>query len=169
MKKLLAALTLALLVSVALGASVASATHSNGAGPKNDFVTGTGQFSPETVDQQVHVNAKSGPSGEDPQGYFFVTGTSDQGQPIDFRVRVTCLFVNGNIATVGGEIERSRTSAVPVGAGFVLFIRDSGEPGDGDVFAGGDVSTPPETCPPLVPTMPQPINQGNFVVHDAAP
>ena len=65
MKRMLSVLTLALLVSISV-AGVAGATHSNGEGPKHDFVTGTGQFSPETVDQEIHVNAKSDPSGEDP-------------------------------------------------------------------------------------------------------
>ena len=168
MKRLLAALTLALLVSLALGLSVANATHSNGDGPNQDLVSGTGQFSPETVDQEIHVNAKSGPSGEDPQGHFFIRGTTNQGQPIDVRGSVTCLNVNGNNATVVGEIERSRTAAFPKGAGIILIITDRGEPGDGDGFSGGVEPTPRETCPPPPFPVP-PTSQGNYVVHDATP
>ena len=41
MKRLVTALTLALLVSLALGVSVANATHSNGQGPKQDLASGT--------------------------------------------------------------------------------------------------------------------------------
>jgi hypothetical protein len=44
MKKLWVALTVALLVSVAIGVGAASATHSNGEGPKQDLVSGTSQF-----------------------------------------------------------------------------------------------------------------------------
>jgi hypothetical protein len=43
MKRLLLAVSLALLLSLALGVSVAGATHSNGKGPNHDFAQGTGQ------------------------------------------------------------------------------------------------------------------------------
>jgi hypothetical protein len=64
-KKLLAALTLALLCSVALAVSAANATHSEGTGPNQDFVSGTGEFQLrfEVGLTTIHVNARSGPSG----------------------------------------------------------------------------------------------------------
>ena len=167
MKRMLSVLTLALLVSISV-AGVAGATHSNGEGPKHDFVTGTGQFSPETVDQEIHVNAKSDPSGEDPQGHFFIRGTNNRGQAADIRGSVTCLNVNGNNARVGGEIEQSRTPLFPEGRGILLTITDRGEPGDGDGFSGNTVLTPPRRCPPPFPVLP--VTQGNYVVvHDAMP
>ena len=64
MKKLWVALTVALLVSVAIGVGAASATHSNGEGPKQDLVSGTSQFEGGGFDAQPHVNATSGPSGK---------------------------------------------------------------------------------------------------------
>jgi hypothetical protein len=41
MKRLLLALTLALLVSISLSVGAASASHTNGVGPKKDLVVGS--------------------------------------------------------------------------------------------------------------------------------
>ena len=171
MKKLLTALTLALLASLALsiGAGVAGATHSDGQGPNKDFVTGTGQFLPETLDLEIHVNAMSGPSGEDPKGHFFVRQA--EVLDIDFRGEVTCLRVDGNRATIGGEITQARAGdEILEGRGILLFVEDNGE-GSNDSLDRANVritGSPPRTCPP--PTLPPPrFEKGNYTVHDATP
>jgi hypothetical protein len=69
MKRLFAALTLALFCSVALAVSATNATHSNGSGPNYDFVNGSVIFDfLEGGTQLLHVNAKSAADGAQPQG-----------------------------------------------------------------------------------------------------
>jgi hypothetical protein len=183
-----------LLVLVASGA--ASASHSDGQSPKIDFVSGTGrEIVPEFSSFELHVNAESGPSGEDPRGRssgsveFFERGTTE------FSGRVTCLNVVGNaivedlapttsssgvfanpvpyrpnLATVGGELERVEGMADPQiveGEGIIFLVEDN--PGGEDRFQiYGSTETPPTECPPPFPSF-NLVEQGNFVVHDAAP
>ena len=164
MKRLLAALFLALVASLALAMNLASATPGNGQGPKTDLAAGTGQgvFSGNEI--EVRVNAQSGPSGEDPRGHFYYQ-ESDSAFAISGRV--TCLNVVGNRAAVGGVIERSNDPVLDVGAGVLLFIRDDDE-GAGDAFELS-VDPTPETCPLPLSEPSFPANQGNLVVHDAMP
>ncbi len=165
MKRLLAALTLALLLSLALGVSVASATHSNGEGPNHDFAQGTGRATFfGGVEQLLHVNARSGPLGQNPQGFVFVKSEDPTGR-LTFNVRgeVVCLNVVGNIATLEFRITQSDTPFLPEGSPLGIIIQDNGEPAGQDSF-----SAYPEGCPnPL--EQPPNAHQGNFVVHDATP
>jgi hypothetical protein len=166
-KKLVATLTLALLAALALAVSPANATHSNGQGPQMDLAAGTGQLDAAGLALKAHVNAMSGPSGENPQGDFYLEAAISS-FPTPFHVRggVTCLNVVGNRATVGGVIERSDHPAFPEGSGIFLFIRDDDE-GVGDGIAAGQNAAPPQTCQFLEPGLPN--TQGNFIVHDATP
>ncbi len=168
MKRLLLTMSLALVVALAVS-GVASATHSNGKGPDKDLVSGTGQFLPDTLDLEIHVNAQSGPSGEDAKGRFFVRRGDDT--DLDFRGEVTCLHVDGNRATVGGRITQARAGDESLeGRGIVLFIEDNGEGSNNpdDESDGFFTPTPPQTCPP--PTFgTAPFEKGNYIVHDATP
>ena len=162
MKKL--SLFLALGAAAAVVPGAANATHSGGAGPKHDFVAGTGHGAAQNSD--LHVNAKSGPTGQGAQGHFFSRFVTLTGREIDIRGRVTCLRVNGNDAVWGGVVEQSRTPVIPEGAGVIGRIFDGGEPGAGRdrrvLIPGGP---PPTQCTdPGFPGLP--IDQGNYVVHD---
>jgi hypothetical protein len=175
MKRSLAVLTLALLLSLALiggvGVGVASATHSEGDAPVYDFVRGTAT----TVQGAIfHVNAKSGPSGEDATGKFFVERKDPPAglAAFDFRGEVTCLRVDGNRALVGGRVTQAKgdfPANIPEGNGFLIRIVDNGEPGDADFVNG--ISVPgggvPDVCPNQTTT--NPTERGNFIVHDAIP
>jgi hypothetical protein len=166
MKKVLAALTLALLCSVALAVSAANATHGNGTDPNHDFVNGSViQVSGGVAIHKVHVNAKSAPDGSQAQGMMFVRskGPIDD---IDVNADVTCLNVVGNSATIGGEVTRSNHPAFPVGSGIVIDVTDNGEPGDQDAWLLSPERTPPEICPEPIP-LTREESRGNFVVHDA--
>jgi hypothetical protein len=166
-KKLVATLTLALLAALALAVSPANATHSNGQGPQMDLAAGTGQLDAAGLALKAHVNAMSGPSGENPQGDFYLeAATSSFPTPFHVRGGVTCLNVVGNRATVGGVIERSDNPAFPEGSGIFLFIRDDDE-GVGDGIGASTNAVPPQTCQFLEPGLPN--TQGNFIVHDATP
>jgi hypothetical protein len=166
-KKLLAALALALLLSLALGMSVANATHNTGEGPPNrDFARGTVESISET---QTHVNAISGPLGENPQGHFYVERKQPEGAApaLDYRGDVTCLRVDGNRAAIGGEVTQSKLGNIAEGTGILITVVDNGEPGDADFATVVGLPTPPTTCPPE--RFPNIGQRGNFVVHDATP
>jgi hypothetical protein len=164
MKRILAALTLALLCSVALAVSAANATHSDGQGPKQSFAQGSMKFTSETFPAQIHVNAKD---EIDPQGHWFIRQEGPgTGFDIDARGDVTCLRVDGNRAIIGGVVTQSNLPSVPVGRGVVIEAVDNGEPGDADQARAFFVpSQLANTCPDLPSTLP--FQQGNFVIHDA--
>jgi hypothetical protein len=165
MKKLLAALTLALLVSVVIGVGVASATHSNGAGPKQDLVSGTSHFEDLGFDSQLHVNATSGPTGEDPRGHFVYRQSFLGITHEDISGTVTCVTVNGNVAGVGGEVTKSKNLFVPEGRGVVISVEDRGH-GEEDAASVFFTLATPTECPFLGTVD---FQKGNFIVHDATP
>lgn len=175
MKKLLAALILALILSVVAGSGAALATHSNGEGPNNDFARGTVKefvsIGSVEVEQINEVNATSGAAGEDPRGHFFIkshASVSTSAFNFEASGRVTCLRVGGNRAMVGGVVERGTTVAGTSleGRGYLVTIVDNGEPNAVDGFLGFFTFTPPQTCPPPSLAAP-PSNLGNYIVHDA--
>ena len=163
------------LVALAASPVVAGASHSEGKGPTKDFVRGTGHFegphplSGLPTDATLHVSARSGPSGENPKGRFFVNREA----PTELRIRgtVTCLNVVGNQAVVGGRIEGGQApdAAFPIGGGVLFQFDDNGEsrviP---DRMTGSPTSTP-TVCPNPIPTARLIVQQGNFVVHDSTP
>jgi hypothetical protein len=139
--------------------TIANATHSPGKGPKRDLVVGSARF--PVVAAHVRINAKSGPSGQNPRGHFFLRQGGFQ-----FRGSVTCVLVVGNRASVGGRVTRSSGAGGPsVGSGFIQVIEDNGEPGRNDRSHTLFVASPPMVCP--APTMPFfVVARGNYVVHD---
>jgi hypothetical protein len=174
MRRSLSVLISAALASLALS-STASATHSAGQGPKHDFVVGSVKFeglSPTRapVVSERHTNAKSGPSGEDPQGHFWIRQETP-GPPLDFRGRVTCLTVTGNRAVVGGEVDREQSKLPPPPGrnGVLIEYVDNGEGNEPpDMSRPTSTASPPEVCPSAL-NIAQPITSGNVSVHDAAP
>ena len=165
--------SVALLVACAALPSAAGASHSNGQGPKQDLVQGTGNFvlevGPLTQTASFHVNANSGPAGEDPRGKLWLDIALNGERQTELRGRVTCVSADGNTATVGAEIERGEGPAGPLaGRGVVLFFEDngSGSSAPPDQSNGLLLPTPPAVCPPASVAV-LPFQQGNFVVHDA--
>jgi hypothetical protein len=160
---------------------LAGATHSSGQGPKHDFAVGTGHFegeflppfpSPPGLDIQMHVNAKSGPSGENATGRFYAHRESPSG--LHVHGEVTCLTVlptlTGGRAVVGGVITGGREPRAPFveGAGIKIQVDDNG---NGQVIPDrmhGDPSSAPPDCTPTEPTR-LPVEEGNFTVHNALP
>jgi hypothetical protein len=172
MRRILFGMGLISALLVVLGVGVAYATHSSGQGPNHDFASGTGQFRVQEnfLDFDIHVNAKSGPMGEDPQGDFYFRSAASGVGAADIRGVVTCLRVVGNRAAIGGEITQARgdNPFLEVGDGVLIYVADNGEPGtanDGlELFSQ---AAPPTVCPP--PGATAPITGGNYVVHDATP
>src|SRR5688572_22230845 len=121
MRKLLMLLGLAAssLVLMIAPATV-SATHSPGEGPDQDLASGTME---SVIGTKFHVNAHSGPSGEDAGGHFYVERKEAVGPAqLDFAGDVTCLTVIGNVAFVGGSIDRSKTDLPFPGEGSGIIL-----------------------------------------------
>jgi hypothetical protein len=115
-------------------------------------------------------DVRSGPSGEAPAGSFALLlelrgrpGTSE----ISFPARVTCLNVNGNRATVGGEL-LSPPFPLPIQAGVLVYVEDNPDPGTDRVRAETTGATPPATCP-APPAAIETDVLGDVTVQDAAP
>jgi len=142
--------------------TIATAKHSPGPGkgPKRDLVVGSAKF--PALPAHAHINAKSGPNGENPRGHFWLRQAGWQ-----FRGSVTCVKVVGNRASVGGRVNRSSgVGAPPVGSGFIQLTEDNGSPGRNDRSQTIFVASPPAVCP--VPTTPFfVVAKGNYVVKDA--
>jgi hypothetical protein len=154
MKRLLLGLLLAFCLAVPVSAIADP--------PTQDKVDGTLEdIAPTTL----HVNAISDANGANPRGHIWY----ELGDPatIEFAGDVTCMTVQGNVAAVGGRIDRSKLPGLPgVGNGFLFYIIDNGEPGDMDVHWDTFPTTPPTACP-YIDYGPFPSKHGNFIVRDA--
>jgi len=119
-------------------------------------VTGGGQ---DFTGAHVAVSARLTPSGA--AGVLNATlPASENGGAgaLQFRLRVVCLTVVGNVATIGAV---PNGSAANDGPPFVVTVVDSGLPGgEGDLLGlrAGDFD-----C--TNPVVPRPIQEGNFVVR----
>jgi hypothetical protein len=159
MKRLLAALFLALLGALVGASGVA------GADPKQDLVSGTSHFEGGGFDAQLHVNATSGPSGEYPRGHFFYRQSSSGTNQFDFSGRVTCVNVNGNLAGLAGEVTKSKNPSVAEGSGVLISVEDRGQGAEDAARVTLNLSAPPPQCPLIIVRVD--FQKGNFIVHDA--
>ncbi len=154
-----------------VGMNGAAANHSEGRGPAKDLVAGTGKMA--RFGTFVHVNAHADPDGMGANGSFFVRQTFFR-LPLDFSGRVTCVVVNGIRATIGGEVTHNRPVAPggvrpnpAVGSGVLIDVIDNDDNGVPDSANFTFRPVPPTVCPTLASHQ-FPIDQGNFIVHDAA-
>jgi len=114
----------------------------------------------------VHVNARSGPQGEDASGTFWALQETPDGVT-EVRGHVTCLAVDGNRAAVRGLVDVSTDPAIAVGAVFQSQITDNGSPGGGadtnlNIFNFG----PGQGCPAFFDFPEVTTIEGNFTVMD---
>jgi predicted small secreted protein len=149
------------LLFVVLVTAAALAAAASAAGAGKDFVNGGFE---DHFGENVGLHAASGPAGETPSGHESATRPGDT----RYRLRVTCLAVEGNLAAYGTVIVKSNNPDYPAGTEFVEVVRDSGLPGgrgDGwELF-----EEPAATCADFVAaaaTAPE-IGHGNISVHDA--
>jgi len=132
-----------------------------------DTVTGTGT---SVVVPQLgyavgaYVDARSGPNGEGAGGtastspgrrYFKVADSGD----------VTCLRVEGNLATIG-FVSPDWTGTGQPDLPILVRIEDNGPAGDR--FAIGTLAPPYDTCPDPAPLAPdaEVVTAGGWVVHE---
>ncbi len=180
-KRLIGSLVVGILAFGIFAAS-ASATHSNGQGPDKDFINGTSknlvdippQLGGGTRESHQHINAQADAQGAgNADGYFFLTlfEFPITGFQANATGPVLCLDVVLNQAIDRSLIE---SSDPPGFAGFGLLGKriDAGEPGHGPPpdLVGGTLTPnpgPSPVCPPgNTPFPTQPVEQGNYVVHD---
>jgi hypothetical protein len=103
----------------------------------------------------VRIRASSDADGSNPRGVLTIR-SSDIGQRR--RGEVTCLNVNGNVATIGIKIVKAEDPAV-VGKGELFNVVDNGD--NGDQIAGYPITdAPPTECPPL--SFSVPVVSGNY-------
>jgi hypothetical protein len=125
-----------------------------------DSATGTGQWMGFFFD----IDARSGPSGENPTGHVALTFTD--GQPY-LSGSVTCLTVHDNVATMNFIEDDS-----PFFVGVVTVqVTDNGPSGSSDQLGGGLGVRSASDCTPLtdVATSEPGLLAGDIVVVDAQP
>jgi hypothetical protein len=181
MRRLLVAMSLALVASLALS-GVAFATTSatiDGVGQQRDYAAGSGTLAhPFAAFSEVSLGASSGPSGEDPQGFINLRN-ADFGPPYDGKGHVACLAVKDNVAVSVAEFEND--SPFPGYPYALIIIEDNGRPNSAvpdRVWATGMAYDPEQitleaTCNLYVQVaqfLPlEPLESGNLTVHDATP
>lgn len=175
-------LAISILALAVLGVTVggAGASHGPGSGPPNqDFTTGTGKL-PEIPSGggTFHFDAHSDPNGLNPRGHYFARDAI--GGTVTFRAKVVCMRVfphlvlpDTTVAIIGTQATRVEEGGLLEEGDFQIFrVVDRGEPGsEGDTFVGNpDPVENANDCQTLQPVLPdQPLEQGNFTVHDAPP
>jgi hypothetical protein len=168
-------LTLAICTAAAL--AVATPAHAgHGGGSPHDFAAGGGT----NGFFQLGLAARSAPDGSDPRGYVSARSRPNGGFPVPFRFggEVTCLRVEGNRASIKYRFDHANNPAL-VGGGIQIFVEDNGEPRDGRTPDATAFRAPltqpafeasdPSRCEPPSAAVYTTGEDGNFVVHDAAP
>jgi hypothetical protein len=163
MKRLVASLCV-----LAFAVAFVPAVSTGSAGGPYDSVSGSGWrgnlVNPTTPISHFAVSAQDGPSG--------VFGTYSSESPnalLNFRGNVTCLYVNGDHAVVGGVVT-SGGDVGQVGTGFAVGFIDNPSPAP-DTVTLSDVTIPPavdcvaEAALFTIPTLP--FVRGNVEVNDA--
>jgi hypothetical protein len=182
MKRILAALFLALVVALVGPIGVA------GADPPHDFTTGGGKVVTTRSDSttleekfafSAHHEGDSSSTTVARNGHFVYqqTVTLSDGTIGEFDIKgsVDCVLVSGNQAAFSGPIEKSKSSnnvpAPPVGAQAFFAVADNDSIGTPDQFSflGFQDRLPPQPCflpdPDEFPFTP--ITSGNILVNDA--
>jgi hypothetical protein len=133
--------------------------------PTQDSVVLTGgpalvvDFFGQRLFNLLAINARSGPSGENPTGEVAFEGGPDLFQ-LQVGGPVTCLAVGGNTATFNFRDQMDF-------AGFIITVQvvDS-QP---DTFTAAPIGRAPTDCSPTVPLAGGPLSSGDITVIDAQP
>jgi hypothetical protein len=156
MKRLFVAMSLALLVSLAVGAGVAYADHGT------DYARGNVDEGP----REWRFSASSNFNGTDPQGTVRYMEANDDPNLV-ITGEVTCLLVSGNTASIVAEVNTVR-GGTTFAQSMILSMTDSGKfQGLSDTFRGLLSSSPATgVCPPPG-TFQSPVVDGEIIVHDS--
>jgi hypothetical protein len=158
-----------LLVQVVVFGILVPAAH--GQIPSGDSVIGQGRTAPFgdlLVVQVFDLEARSGPSGEDPSGYVTLEVGALAISPsfLHYEGPVRCLSVSGNDALVGFELH----PPFDIYPGAVIEVEDNGPPGSDppDFFRARVVADPSSCTPSGFPVLPE-VAEGDVAVIDAPP
>jgi hypothetical protein len=176
------------LVSLLLAAGAATGSHTGTGGENHDFASGSGTNTfPTGGPAHLMVAAHSDPSGADPTGHVRAKGNlfpTEFPGPFTLEGEVTCLRVEpgllgGTRAAIKYRFKHAEGSAAPFqDGGIQIFIEDRGNPDGGQPVDSNAFDSPqdedtfrasmPERCdsPNLRATY-DPIESGNYIVHDA--
>jgi hypothetical protein len=165
MKRLLAALTLALLVSLI---AVSGATGAPGSGGNNDSASGTVNF----LGQQETFSATSSSIGTDARGHWRETTTNlDPDRVITGEIRclrVTTISGLGAVFEARGVIVDVRNDPFFSAQGFLLRGSDPGKfSNNPDTYQSFLMSTPQLEDSCVAPTTGSPVQDGQIIVKDA--
>jgi hypothetical protein len=177
MKRLLAALFLALVGALVVASGVASAD------PPNDFTTGAGKIERtqegSTIEEKFAFSAPDedaigGPTSTARNGHYVyertITSPTETTQTLELKGDVDCVWVEDNRAFFGGPIEKSNEPTF-VGRFAYFDAVDNDQPagnigtGSGPDQFQNEFTSPRSTC--LFPLIGRPITSGNIVVNDA--
>jgi hypothetical protein len=155
---------------LACGLSQAALASAN---PQYDYAVGGGyRFNPATGVRQAHFALSA---HEGPHGAFGTYNSTSDNPSLDFNGDVTCLFVMGNRAIVGGVV-RKGGDVGQEGTGFAVGFEDNGSPGNSppDLTTLTDVFIPvPQSTADcmaeafLFMIILRPVMPGNVTIRDA--
>jgi hypothetical protein len=169
MKRILAALFLALVVALVGTIGVASAA------PPHNFTTGGGKVVTTLIPDSTQVEKFAfsahaiGSTTGARNGHFVYEQTlTEPAVRLELKGSVACVRVEGNRASFSGLIEKSKTNPNLVGSFASFNVVDNDQPpgngADPDQFLFGGISGSP-TCG--IPLEGNPLTSGNIVVNDA--
>lgn len=153
-------------ITTAATAPLAFSAQSN-----HDQVQGSGENNPPGSNPiaQFQINAKSGPNGENPSGHFSFKRKLDGGGTAKFMASVTCVNVQGNLASVIGLVVKNHNDTYPQDKYYLVRLKDDGK-GEFtlDEIQNGPYGADPTICPTPVEPRPEAITKGNIRITDAA-
>jgi hypothetical protein len=145
------------------------------AAPKKDKVTGHGINAAVNNPAEFHINAESGPLGEDPHGtvrFKTIENKAEQKGP------VRCLRVDGNRAVIGVEWNKLKNQDNGTNKGAFVFVEDNGKADKDDPLSDQmmtvgirQIDTIPgeNDCPAPEDIADRTIQKGDLKVVDAQP
>jgi len=159
MKRLVVALTLALLILAVSGVANAE---------PRDFASGSGKFNFGIGFGQVNFTGHGTPADANGHIRFDIEGTAFEG----LEAKVDCVAVNGNRAALSGTLKEP-PAKLPYITRVLLYVEDNGQPQDETDRAYGLLTEgPPIDCALFLnpnPNFAENIEQGNVIVKDNTP
>jgi hypothetical protein len=140
-----------------------------------DYAVGAGY---RVVDPSINTPAHFALSAhEGPNGVFGTYNSMSDGPALNFDGDVTCLFVQGNQAIVGGVV-RKGGAAGQQGTGFAVGFQDNGAPGnsllpDETTLTDAFIPVPQNQADCIAqsfllnPLLMRPVMPGNVTIRDA--
>lgn len=166
LKKVAAATVASSLLSLAVVTQSAEAHSGYG---DYDTIVGLGLNNPPTNPKAYFaIAARSGPNGESPAGFFAFARPIPAGWAY-FSANITCMKVQGNLATVIGYVSRTKNDPFPADRYYLVRIKDMGQGTlTQDEIQNGPYTGDPYNCPMPTEPVPNAITKGGIRISDAS-